>query len=335
MQDHSLSIAKPTEGLLSQKIGASLISASILCALIAAFDMWGEYAGVEGAHAMLWDRKSVLERAAQDSAALRAAEENRVQRAIAELETERAEIIDEISQRSTCVGNDEEKRQAERIEEIDEELYSYTTPGRIREIVTEIVGAIPIASEVQSGVEVISGRDYISGQKVSRWVAGGSLTVGLIPFGKTAGKRLIKAGLREARATSHGISPLAKGFAESAAKKATKSSSYQLGKALERTGTKRPAGTAAHHIVPTSAAGGEKARQKLASLGIDLNDAVNGVFLPANKSVANPTGAAVHSTLHTNEYYQKVARIIENVGTKEEAEAALKMIKDSLLNGGL
>jgi len=30
-----------------------------------------------------------------------------------------------------------------------------------------------------------------------------------------------------------------------------------------------------------------------------------------------------------------VARIIENVGTKEEAEAALKMIKDSLLNGGL
>ena len=37
MQDHSLSIAKPTEGLLSQKIGASLIAAAILCALIAAF----------------------------------------------------------------------------------------------------------------------------------------------------------------------------------------------------------------------------------------------------------------------------------------------------------
>ena len=37
MQDHSLSLAKPTEGLLSQKIGASLIAAALLCAIIAAF----------------------------------------------------------------------------------------------------------------------------------------------------------------------------------------------------------------------------------------------------------------------------------------------------------
>jgi hypothetical protein len=300
-----------------------------------ALDVWGEYAGVEGAHAMFWDRKSVLERAAQDSAALRAAEENRVQRAIAELEAERAEIIDEISQRSTCVNKDEEKRKAERIEEIDDELYSYTTLGRIREIATEIVGAIPIVSEVQSGVEVISGRDYISGQKASRWVAGGSLTLGLIPFGKTAGKRLMKAGAAEVRTAIHEGESLTKNVTKNATKRAASSPSYQLGKALEKAGVERPAGTAAHHIVPTSAAGGEKARQKLASLGIDLNDAVNGVFLPANKSVANPTGAAVHSTLHTTKYYQKVAKIIENAETKEEAEAALNMIRNSLLNGGL
>jgi len=36
MQDNSLSIAKPSESLLSQKIGASLIAAAILCSIIAA-----------------------------------------------------------------------------------------------------------------------------------------------------------------------------------------------------------------------------------------------------------------------------------------------------------
>jgi len=36
MQDNSLSIAKPSESLLSQKIGTSLIAAAILCAIIAA-----------------------------------------------------------------------------------------------------------------------------------------------------------------------------------------------------------------------------------------------------------------------------------------------------------
>jgi polyferredoxin len=37
MQDNSLSIAKPSKSLLSQKIGASLVAAAILCSIIASF----------------------------------------------------------------------------------------------------------------------------------------------------------------------------------------------------------------------------------------------------------------------------------------------------------
>jgi ferredoxin-type protein NapH len=40
MQDNSLSIAKPSDGLLSQKIGASLIAAAIICSIIVASGQW-------------------------------------------------------------------------------------------------------------------------------------------------------------------------------------------------------------------------------------------------------------------------------------------------------
>jgi len=63
------------------------------------------------------------------------------------------------------------------------------------------------------------------------------------------------------------------------------------------------------------------------------------VNTPRKLHSAGPTNrdypTAVHSTLHTTKYYQKVAKIIENAETKEEAEAALNMIRNSLLNGGL
>jgi hypothetical protein len=83
-------------------------------------------------------------------------------------------------------------------------------------------------------------------------------------------------------------------------------SSQQLGKNLEDAGIQRPADTAAHHIVAGYDPRAMAARQVLQREGIGINEADNGVFLPRNTKVANPTGAQVHSKLHTNAYYNAV-----------------------------
>ena len=54
------------------------------------------------------------------------------------------------------------------------------------------VGLIPVAGTVQSGVELITGKDYITGQPVSRVAAGIGLVAGLLPGGKTAVKATSK-----------------------------------------------------------------------------------------------------------------------------------------------
>jgi len=83
-------------------------------------------------------------------------------------------------------------------------------------------------------------------------------------------------------------------------------SSRALGANLEAAGIERPAESAAHHIVAGNASQAAEAREILARAGIDINSASNGVFLPRNLSVANPSGAAVHSIIHTNVYYNAV-----------------------------
>ncbi len=70
-----------------------------------------------------------------------------------------------------------------------------------------------------------------------------------------------------------------------------------------------PAQSAAHHIVAYDDPRAAPARAVLSREGIDVNDAANGVHLPANRKSANNTGhpnAQVHSTVHTNRYYDEV-----------------------------
>jgi hypothetical protein len=112
-------------------------------------------------------------------------------------------------------------------------------------------------------------------------------------------------------------------------------SSRSLGRALEAAGHVRPPGSAAHHIISGSAPEAAQARAVLQQFGIGIDEAVNGVFLPANRAASNPAGAAVHSTLHTNKYYQQVTRMLSAATTRAEAEAALNAIRQALLSGGL
>ncbi len=112
-------------------------------------------------------------------------------------------------------------------------------------------------------------------------------------------------------------------------------SSRALGRALEAAGHTRPSGSAAHHIVAGTAPGAARARAVLRGFGIRINDEVNGVFLPASRASPNPTGAAVHSTLHTGAYYHRVNQMLAAATTRAEAEAVLAAIRRSLLSGGL
>jgi len=113
------------------------------------------------------------------------------------------------------------------------------------------------------------------------------------------------------------------------------SSSRLLGIALEAAGHVRPPNSAAHHIVAGGAGAAARARAVLQKFGVGINDAVNGVFLPANKAVANEAGAAVHSTLHTDAYYETVNQMLSAATTRSEVEAVLAAIRQGLLSGGL
>ena len=79
----------------------------------------------------------------------------------------------------------------------------------------------------------------------------------------------------------------------------------------------------------------ESARAVLAQKGIGINDAQNGVFLPKNRFSRNPTGAAVHSRVHTDAYYDAVnSMVLSNQGSMRQVSSVLGHIRDRLLSGG-
>ncbi len=111
-------------------------------------------------------------------------------------------------------------------------------------------------------------------------------------------------------------------------------SSERLGRALVKAGKVRLDGHEAHHIV----AGGHElaapARKVLAQFGIKLDNAVNGVFLPATKASPNPLASQVHRPLsNMKAYYDKVNDALDGLTTKKEVIAKLESIAQQLTNG--
>jgi len=111
-------------------------------------------------------------------------------------------------------------------------------------------------------------------------------------------------------------------------------SSRALGAALEEAGFVRGTGEAAHHIVAGSAEAAAPARTVLQRFGIGINDAANGRFLPGNLAAENAGGSAVHSTLHTAEYYRAVNAALGGATSREGALLILNDIGESLSGGG-
>ena len=66
-----------------------------------------------------------------------------------------------------------------------------------RQVASIGVGFLPFVGSAQSLVELISGKDYITGERANRWLAGAGLVAGLFPAGKgllKAGSRLLRVG---------------------------------------------------------------------------------------------------------------------------------------------
>ncbi|WP_157367925.1 SpvB/TcaC N-terminal domain-containing protein [Alloactinosynnema sp. L-07] len=115
---------------------------------------------------------------------------------------------------------------------------------------------------------------------------------------------------------------------------AVRHSSAALGANLVRAGTAQPAQTAAHHIVAGGAGAAAPARAVLQRFGVHIDEAVNGVFLPRNVNSLNPTGAAVHSKVHTDRYYAAVNQLLGRATNRQQVVQSLAYIRQRLLSGG-
>ncbi len=98
-------------------------------------------------------------------------------------------------------------------------------------------------------------------------------------------------------------------------------------------GVQRPPGYAAHHIVAGNDQRAAAAREILKQFGISINAAVNGVFLPADKEAEIINGEAVHSSLHTRDYFDAVEDALKMAKAREEAADVLRRIGRALQSG--
>jgi len=119
-----------------------------------------------------------------------------------------------------------------------------------------------------------------------------------------------------------------------------KKASEELAENMEKDGKGiKPAGYAAHHIVPFkedrpfSRPYAKDARKILSDELIGLNDSVNGVYLPHAANVKN-NKEAYHRKIHTEQYYKNVYnRLALNAGNKQAIEQELRNIALELENG--
>lgn len=112
-------------------------------------------------------------------------------------------------------------------------------------------------------------------------------------------------------------------------------SSRKLLKALLEAGKKPLDGEVPHHTVAHSDIRAERAREILRDFDMKLDEAPNGVFLPGTPKAPNPMNKAVHSKVHTNEYYKVLTERLGDAKSKEEAIKILEGIAKQLEHGGL
>jgi hypothetical protein len=101
-----------------------------------------------------------------------------------------------------------------------------------------------------------------------------------------------------------------------------------------KAGIIRPPGVAAHHIVPAALKkfpSAEQARNILIKFGISVENAANGVYLPAKFEDA--VRAAYHGSVHSRRYCDELYFRLRTARSKEEALLVLNQIRKELLAG--
>jgi hypothetical protein len=203
-------------------------------------------------------------------------------------------------------------------------------------IVLPVAGSVAASSMVGGGTGGSTGSAGTTGSGASKPETATSTRAGQGSAAGRGNQRAIQA-KPDNPATANQKAPAAESGASTAAAMSPSAARRALARSLEAAGHVRPPGAAVHHIVPLNARApaAKRAREILARFGIGINDAANGVFLPATRKAPNPTGAAVHSELHTTRYYVTVNKRLGEAKTRAEAEAILASIRKELLSGGL
>lgn len=109
-----------------------------------------------------------------------------------------------------------------------------------------------------------------------------------------------------------------------------------LGKAYP--GRPRPLETDAHHVVASEAAAAHPSRVLIFAVGIGINDADNGVFLPRGRRTRIPgmPDSPPHQIIHTSVYHANVVAELyaaDDVGDAAEIRGILKSISGRLIRG--
>lgn len=112
-----------------------------------------------------------------------------------------------------------------------------------------------------------------------------------------------------------------------------KANSKILADNMEKAGMgKKPKDYAAHHIIPATDKDSQIARDILKKYGIDINDPINGVYLPTAKNIATTQGIE-HNGRHPQSYSNKINNLIslaDNKGGVTEILKTLQSIKNTL-----
>ena len=263
--------------------------------------------------------------------------------------------------------------------------YSYakkTSPTGAKEGASFVTSSLPIVGDAKDVQEAITGRDLVTGKKLSKTDRVITAAASVIPVvsGKSVNtvrktvkspvvKSAVKSGTKKLKQSTEEIIKKAKDGIQKIGKEVTnnvkdvgkkvpskvkddvKIESGNSGEKVKRKdldslsppsskvlrqnmiharGSVPDYPNAAHHIVAGNSPKAAEARAVLQKYGIDINDAVNGIFLPTVKDVAE---GAYHPSLHTNAYYDKINKVLSKATTKDDVLDILDFIGDELSSG--
>jgi hypothetical protein len=89
----------------------------------------------------------------------------------------------------------------------------------------------------------------------------------------------------------------------------------------------KPDDVAAHHLIPATDKAAQDARDILKKYGIDINDAINGVYLPTSKN-NNTTQGIEHNGRHPQSYATQVNDLIKDADTNGGKQEVIKTLND-------